>query len=120
MILIVAGSRTITDPHHLDDAMAACGWAELVTEVISGCEPRGVDRLGERWAESRGIPVKRFPAAWSEHGKKAGPMRNTDMIIYAKAHQGRLLVCWDGASKGTGHCLGQAKVFKVPSFIWYV
>lgn len=55
-----------------------------IREVVSGGST-GVDRAGEEWAESRGIPVKRFPADWKQHGRGAGPRRNQEMAEYADA-----------------------------------
>jgi len=55
-----------------------------ITEVISGgCS--GADRCGERYAISRNLPVKKFPADWGKYGKAAGPIRNNEMAIYADA-----------------------------------
>ena len=55
-----------------------------VTEVVHG-DCSGVDMDGEYWAESRGLPFKRFPANWQKHGKSAGPIRNREMAEYADA-----------------------------------
>ena len=55
-----------------------------IREVVSG-GASGVDLGGEKWAESRGIPVKRFPADWKRHGRGAGPRRNRAMAEYADA-----------------------------------
>ena len=44
-----------------------------------------MDLGGEKWAESRGIPVKRFPADWKRYGRGAGPKRNRAMAEYADA-----------------------------------
>lgn len=50
-----------------------------VSVVISGTA-RGADQLGEAWAESLKIPVERYPADWETHGKKAGFIRNQQML----------------------------------------
>jgi hypothetical protein len=69
-------------------------------EVVSGCA-RGADQLGERWADERGYPVKRFPADWHKHGKRAGYLRNEEMAGYAT----HLVAFWDGRSRGTKHMI---------------
>ena len=78
--LIIAGGRdyrlTTKDLKTLDGL-------GTVLEVVSG-SCRGVDRDGEKWAQTKGIPVKRFPADWSL-GPKAGPLRNAEMAEYATA-----------------------------------
>lgn len=63
---IVAGSRSILDCLSRDgqrrivaEAIDRSGFS--VAEVVSGTA-RGVDQLGEDWADEHGIPVKRFPA----------------------------------------------------------
>lgn len=50
-----------------------------ITEVISGTA-RGADTIGEHWAQARGIAVRRFPAQWDRYGKRAGPLRNQQML----------------------------------------
>ena len=99
MKVIVAGSRNITD-----EASVFCNiesvWFEKIDEIVSGTAS-GVDRLGERYAAERGIPVKQFPADWAAHGKAAGYMRNKQMADYADA----LIAIWDGRSKGTRHMI---------------
>jgi hypothetical protein len=67
-----------------------------IVEVVSGHAP-GVDRCGEAWARRCGIPVRLFPARWSEHGRSAGFRRNAEIAAYA----GALLAWWDGESAGT-------------------
>jgi len=81
MRTIIAGSRTITDPKVVEEAVAASGFT--ITEVVCG-GAAGVDTLGKNWAIDRGIPVKMFPADWETHGKAAGPIRNSEMAVYAE------------------------------------
>ncbi len=81
MRTIIAGSRTITDPKILDEAIKASGFA--ITEVVCG-GANGVDTLGKNWAQLHNIPVKMFPADWKTHGKAAGPIRNSEMAKYAE------------------------------------
>lgn len=82
MRVIVAGSREISDFDEVAQAIEDSGFE--VTELVSGCA-RGVDTLGEQWAEARGIPVKPFPADWDKHGKGAGHIRNREMSLYGDA-----------------------------------
>jgi len=83
-------------------AMVECPWEP--TEIVSGAA-RGIDQLGEEWAEAQGLPVKRFPANWKEHHRAAGPIRNREMAKYADA----LVAIWDGQSKGTKSMIGLAE-----------
>ena len=44
-------------------------------EIVSGTA-RGADTMGEKYAQVRGLKVKRFPAEWDRFGKSAGYRRN--------------------------------------------
>jgi len=85
MKLIIAGGRDYNlypeDIRKLSQIHAHYG---PVTEVVSGCAS-GADAGGEWWAKETGIPVKRFSADWSKHGRAAGPIRNRHMAEYADA-----------------------------------
>jgi hypothetical protein len=105
MKTIIAGSRSITDPKVVVEAVAASGFQ--ITEVVSGCA-MGVDRLGEEWARRQGIPVTRFPPDWNKHGRSAGIIRNNQMVDYV-GFSGALIAIWDGTSNGTAHCISAAK-----------
>jgi hypothetical protein len=67
-----------------------------ITEVVSGGS-KGIDFLGELFAQSYDIHLKEFPADWETHNKAAGPIRNKQMAEYADA----LLLIWNGESKGS-------------------
>jgi hypothetical protein len=82
MKTIIAGSRhTRLSVRELDAIVADAGFD--VTEVVCGCAD-GVDKSGERWAKARGKLVRHFPADWSL-GKRAGPLRNSQMVEHAEA-----------------------------------
>lgn len=106
MKVIVAGSRTITDEATVRRAMRTA-WRMGIrpTEVVSGACWAGVDALGEKIAREASIPVKRFPADWSAHGRAAGPLRNAAMAEYADA----LVAVWDGRSRGTANMIEEAR-----------
>jgi len=95
MRVIIAGSRYITS-FDLETAIKDSGFT--ITEVVSGRDAYGIDHLGELWAESHGVPVKPFPAAWGTYGVSAGPRRNDQMARYAAG----LLAIWDGRTNRCG------------------
>lgn len=104
MKTIIAGSRSITDPQVIVEAIKASGFD--ITEVVCG-GARGVNTLGREWAvedEGKIIPVKMFLAEWDVFGKSAGYRRNAEMAAYADA----LIAVWDGESKGTHHMINLA------------
>lgn len=105
MKVIIAGSRGITTMGELHQAMKDAFKGELVvaTEIVSG-GARGVDAIGEAWGRQRGLKVKRFPADWKTHGRRAGPIRNRQMAEYADV----LVAVWDGRSRGTENMIATA------------
>lgn len=80
--MIIAGTRHKIAPELLDQAVKESGFH--ITCVVSGAA-RGVDYLGERWAQARGIGVRSFPADWDRYGRGAGHMRNEDMARVGEA-----------------------------------
>lgn len=65
-------------------------------EIVSG-GAHGADLLGEKYANEKKYPIKRFPANWEKYGKSAGHVRNSEMGKYANA----LIAFWDEVSPGT-------------------
>ena len=113
MRTIIAGTRTLTDYELVEAAVKASGFT--ITTVISGTA-RGIDVLGERWAEEHGVPVERFPADWEAHGKAAGALRNREMVAVAEA----LIAVWDGVSRGTEDCIAEARRRGLKVFVFRV
>lgn len=113
MKVIIAGSRDVTSLYLVEDASLMSKFD--ITEVVSG-GARGVDRLGEIFAEKNGLPVKVFPADWIRFGKSAGHRRNREMAQYADA----LVAVWDGVSPGTKGMILEMKKPKKPVFIGLV
>jgi hypothetical protein len=101
MKTIIAGGRDVTEYFHLEEALES--YRNDITEVVSG-GASGADALGERYARGSKLPIKRFPADWSQ-GKAAGPIRNRQMAEYAEA----LIAIWDGKSRGTANMIEEAK-----------
>ena len=101
MRTIIAGTRTFVD--HLEILKAIENSGFEITEVICG-GAHGVDTLGESWAHMKGIPIKMFLPDWKQHGKAAGPIRNSTMADNADA----LILVWDGASRGSSDMLTKA------------
>jgi|SRR5690606_40706894 len=110
--VIIAGSRGFTDYPML------CRWLDALhkirpfDEVVSG-GARGADRMGEQWAKSRGVPVKRFLADWDRLGKRAGFARNAEMAEYANG----LVAFWDSTSPGTRDMIVRMH-YKIGSNVW--
>ena len=71
----------------------------------------GVDRLCEEWAKENGIEVELYLPSWKKYGKRAGILRNADMILGNRnLPQTKWLVAmWDKESKGTKHAIDCAR-----------
>lgn len=111
MKTIIAGSRGLNDMRPLSKLIKWAKADEWITEVVSG-NARGVDALGEQWADANEIPLRTFPADWDKFGKAAGHMRNEEMAKYANA----LLFLWDGESPGTLNMINNAMKHKLTIF----
>lgn len=98
MKLIIAGTRTFKYNVNCLMGILDLFWIHPtdITEVVSGGS-KGIDFLGELFAQSYDIHLKEFPADWETHNKAAGPIRNKQMAEYADA----LLLIWNGESKGS-------------------
>lgn len=113
MRTIIAGSRDVTDMRHLLIALESARFD--ITSVISG-GARDADRLGERWARERNIPLEVMHANWRQHGLKAGMLRNREMARNADA----LIALWDGESSGTRDMIAVAASRALDVFIYLV
>ena len=82
--------------------------------VISG-GAKGADLLGERFAKCWKIETRVFLPNWNELGKKAGFVRNQQIVDACDI----VLAFWDGKSKGTKHTIDLARLAKKPTFIIY-
>lgn len=69
----------------------------------------GVDGMAERYAKEFGVKIKIFDADWDKFGRAAGPIRNTDMAIYARSPYGLCLCFSRNNSKGTADMAFKAK-----------
>jgi hypothetical protein len=106
MRVIIAGSRDYHDYNVLLEMIEECGWE--ITEVVSG-GAKGVDALGERYAEEMNIPLKVYNADWEKHGRAAGPIRNKKMAENADALIAIGRVTKDGVmSRGTSNMIETA------------
>ncbi len=64
--------------------------------VVSGAA-KGVDTWAEEAARAAGLKTLIFHADWEGLGRRAGPLRNEEIIKHAE----RLVAFWDGDSRGT-------------------
>lgn len=109
MKVLICGSRSITDEKEvfsrLDKTLANVD----VSEVITG-GAREIDRIAEKWARRKGIPVKVVRSDWKRYGRKAGLVRNRQMVGAADV----VVALWDGVSRDTVHSVVTAHEMKKP------
>lgn len=79
MRLLVCGGRTFDDHAMVVRVMDRINALRKIETIIHGDAP-GADKLAGAWAVMRRVPVLAFPAAWDQHGKAAGPLRNQQML----------------------------------------
>lgn len=79
------------------------------TIIVGGA--KGADTLAADAGRRRGNPILTFLADWETHGKRAGIMRNLQML---DEQPDLVLAFWDGASPGTGHTIDEAKRRAIP------
>jgi hypothetical protein len=106
--VIIAGSRTFADYELLCKKCDIYLSSLSDIEIVSGAA-NGADRLGEKYARSKGYPIKQFFANWEEYGKSAGYRRNEEMAKYAHA----LIIFWDRESRGSKHMIDLAKKYNL-------
>lgn len=105
--VIVCGSREWTDRERVADRLF---YLPTDAVVVHGAA-RGADRIAHQEAEKLGLLVEPHPAAWDQHGKGAGPIRNREM---AALGADICIAFWDGRSKGTLDMMATAVKHAIP------
>jgi len=121
-VLLVAGSRSITDKDKIYKALS-----DKITEdtVILSGGADGVDSIAEQYTTDNGIDVVVLKAPWSvlntpfkrvrttksgyTYNASAGYFRNVWMGVNCD----EAVVFWDGKSPGTRHMLDLLKIFEI-------
>ena len=107
MKIAIIGSRNFTNYKLLQEILEQ--YKPKITLVVSGAA-KGADLLGEKWALENNIQTLIFPADWNQYGKRAGFIRNEDIIKNCDC----CVAFWDGESKGTKHSLSLCKKYNKP------
>lgn len=104
MKLAVIGSRSFCNYEWLEQCLLGSFRVSEIEAIISG-GARGADALAARFAWSHGLPLVTFRADWETHGRKAGPLRNSEIAAQADV----LAAFWDGSSAGTRDTIAKAR-----------
>lgn len=80
MKILITGSRDWTDRAAIENAFDQVQSVHDQYTLISGACPTGADRMGEEIAQEMGWDIERYPADWDKYGKRAGFLRNAEMV----------------------------------------
>jgi hypothetical protein len=113
MRILVTGSRTWDDVRTIRAVLAHIDEMNpgVSITLVSGACPTGADAHAERIAEALGWTVERHPAKWEEHGKRAGFIRNHQMVALGAD---MVLAFHRDNSRGTQHCINAAHKAGIP------
>lgn len=92
----VIGSREFKDFTLIDGVLDEFLHKQDYPIIISG-GAKGVDRYAEEYGFKNNIQRTIYPANWNKYGKRAGALRNQE-IVDASDY---VIAFWDGKSKGT-------------------
>jgi hypothetical protein len=114
MRILVCGGRTFTDKQLFLQKMAEIEqkygpFRPTATVIING-GARGADTLAAEYGYSRCFAVRTFHADWAKFGKRAGGLRNQQMLDEAKPD---LVIAFPGGV-GTADMVARAKWQNVP------
>ncbi len=111
MKVLVCGSRKFADPFQASLAIdARIDKLPSGTTVIHG-GALGADQIAAEAAARSGHIVKAFYADWDAHGRRAGIIRNLQML---DEKPDLVIAFWDGSSRGTAHTIAEAGARKIP------
>jgi hypothetical protein len=115
----VCGSREWDDYDALKSTVLGFVGPERNCTIIEG-GAKGADSMAGRIAEVWRCGHERYPAAWDRYGKRAGPIRNQQMLTEGKPD---LVLAfkdyfdWTLSKGGTEHMVWIAKMAGIPTYV---
>src|SRR6266545_8028514 len=107
--ILVTGSREWTDFAAIVEALRE--WKAPAAVLVEG-GARGADRLAATIWRAWGLTVEEHPADWDRYGRRAGYLRNREMI--AAGADVCLAFILDN-SRGATHCANAAETAGIPT-----
>lgn len=107
MRILVCGGRDFNDDALVRKALLPYFNKDLI--IIQG-EAKGADYLAKTWAKNYGVKYESYPADWTKYGKRAGYIRNHQMLVEGKPD---LVIAFPGG-KGTEMMIKLAEAAGVP------
>lgn len=111
----VVGSRSFQNSSFLSSVLDQLREQVGDFTLVSG-GARGADTLAATWALQRDLLITEHLPDWSKHGRRAGIIRNRDVVDDADL----LLAFWDGDSPGTAHVIEYAREVHVSLVVYEV
>jgi hypothetical protein len=108
MKVLICGSRTW---ENVDEIKQWLRRYEKDTEIIVG-GARGADSIAESCARELGLKVSVFLAEWHRYGRRAGAIRNLNMLDQKPDFVVAFRVV--GESPGTDQCVREARRRRIP------
>ena len=108
MRVLVCGSRGWTDYDAILRRLAQI--EEEHATIVHGAAV-GADSMADRAAKTLNLTVERHPANWATYGKRAGFIRNEQMLATGVT---LVVAFWDGQSRGTQHTIESARRRSIP------
>ncbi len=112
--VLICGSRAWTDRGAVE---AVVEQLPLGSVVIVGGAP-GADTLAEVAARAIGLPCEVYPADWGRYGRRAGPIRNRQMLREGRPDVVLAFHANLGGSRGTADMVRVARAAGLP--VWLV
>ncbi len=78
-------------------------------EIVSG-GAKGIDFLAAKYANEKKLKLTEFLPQYEKYGRAAPIVRNKEIVNYAD----RVIVFWDGSSKGAASVIRYAEKIKKP------
>lgn len=104
MNLGIVGSRSFGDYDLLKKEILNLYSIDSIKCIVSG-GANGADKLAEKFADEYKLEKKIFLPDWNKYGKKAGYIRNKQIVESSD----KLIAFWDNKSPGTKITIDLAK-----------
>lgn len=119
MRILITGSRTWDDVTTISQAIReivhSAGAEKDDTVIVHGACPRGADAIADALARQWEVTVETHAADWATHGKKAGFLRNKEMVDMGADV---LLAFIKDNSKGATHTVNLAQAAGLRAVIY--